>query len=73
MSTNNFGEVKSEIKSLSEVKAQAKILRLSRNIEVHENKSKNVKFDPSTLETSSDPVEIRKQVSISESCLDPGN
>ena len=65
-STNNLGKVKSEIKSLSETKAQAKILRLSRNIEVHEDKSRNVKFDPSTLEDSSDPTEIRKQVSVSK-------
>src|SRR4051812_3090206 len=49
--TTNLEEAKSEIKSLSEVKAQAKILRLSRNIEVHEDKNKNVKFDPGALET----------------------
>src|SRR5438045_8509766 len=42
--TNSSGGKKFQTKSLSEVKAQAKILRLSRNIEVHQDKSKNVKF-----------------------------
>jgi hypothetical protein len=73
-STNGSGETKSEVKSLSDAKAEARILRLSGNVEVHEDKSKNVKFDPSALEASSDPVEIRKQVSASVFLvMDPRN